>query len=363
MYRMAKISLCMIVKNEADVLERCLSCVKNIADEIIIVDTGSADSTKQIAAKFTDKIYDFAWCDDFSKARNFALSYAVFEYVMWLDADDIILKDDEKAILELKNVLSGKEDTVFLKYVLSYDELGKPLYFYFRERIIKNCPQCVWVEPVHEVIVPFGNIIYSEAAISHKKEKYIKSDRNIRIIENYIKNGGTLSPRLNFYYARELNDHERIEDAIRVYNDFIDSSGGWSENKIEACLNLSRIYKKRNERDKEFTVLTKSFSFAAPKAAVACALGEWFLEKNDFKSAVFWFSTALSLRPETENLGFIERDYFEFIPCIWLSFCYDMLGKPELARSFNELAGRFKPNDASYLYNKKYFESKITIND
>ena len=67
---MATVSLCMIVKNEEKVLGRCLDSAKEIADEIIIVDTGSTDRTKEIAAEYTEKIYDFKWNDDFSAARN-----------------------------------------------------------------------------------------------------------------------------------------------------------------------------------------------------------------------------------------------------------------------------------------------------
>lgn len=68
-------------KNEEEVLERCLNSLKGLMDEIIIVDTGSTDSTKEIAARYTDKIYDFSWCDDFAAARNFSFSKATQEYI------------------------------------------------------------------------------------------------------------------------------------------------------------------------------------------------------------------------------------------------------------------------------------------
>ena len=87
---MASVSLCMIVRNEEQVLGRCLSCVKDFADEIIIVDTGSTDKTKEIASLFTDQIYDFPWIDDFAAARNFAFQKGAGDYLFWLDADDVI---------------------------------------------------------------------------------------------------------------------------------------------------------------------------------------------------------------------------------------------------------------------------------
>ena len=71
---MISVSLCMIVKNEEDVLERCLKSVAGLVDEIIIVDTGSTDRTREIATHFTNQIFDFPWQDDFSAARNEAFS-------------------------------------------------------------------------------------------------------------------------------------------------------------------------------------------------------------------------------------------------------------------------------------------------
>ena len=93
---MKEISLCMIVKDEQDVIERCLESVKDVVDEIIIVDTGSTDKTKQIVSKYTDKIYDFEWVNDFAKARNYSFSKATKDYILWLDADDVILKEVDR---------------------------------------------------------------------------------------------------------------------------------------------------------------------------------------------------------------------------------------------------------------------------
>ena len=84
---MISISMCMIVKNEQDILARCLDSYAGTYDELIIVDTGSTDNTKEIAAHYTDKIYDFEWINDFSAARNFAFSKATKEYIYSADAD------------------------------------------------------------------------------------------------------------------------------------------------------------------------------------------------------------------------------------------------------------------------------------
>ena len=73
---MVSISLCMIVRDEEAVLGRCLDSVRGLMDEMILVDTGSVDRTKEIAAEYTDRVYEFTWIDDFAAARNFAFSKA-----------------------------------------------------------------------------------------------------------------------------------------------------------------------------------------------------------------------------------------------------------------------------------------------
>ena len=102
---MISVSLCMIVKNEEDVLGRCLKSAAALVDEIIVVDTGSTDRTRETASKFTDQIFDFPWRDDFAAARNESFSHASMDYCLWLDADDILLEADQAAFLALKETL------------------------------------------------------------------------------------------------------------------------------------------------------------------------------------------------------------------------------------------------------------------
>ena len=119
---MVSISLCMIVKNEEDVLERCLDSVADLVDEIVIVDTGSTDRTREIAARYTDKIFDFPWRDDFAAARNESFAHASMDYCMWLDADDVLLEADRAAFLELKETLDPAVSVVMAPYHTGFDE-------------------------------------------------------------------------------------------------------------------------------------------------------------------------------------------------------------------------------------------------
>ena len=114
---MISISMCMIVKNEQDILARCLDSYAGTYDELIIVDTGSTDNTKEIAAHYTDKIYDFEWINDFSAARNFAFSKAGCDYIFSADADEVLDDTNNYALRELKHMLLPEIDIVQMYYV------------------------------------------------------------------------------------------------------------------------------------------------------------------------------------------------------------------------------------------------------
>lgn len=100
----------MIVKDEEWFLDQCLDSVDGYVDEIIIVDTGSSDATKEIARSHTDKIYDFEWEDDFSAARNFSLGKAVGDWILVLDADEVIAEEDLRTI---NDYISDSEHDVY----------------------------------------------------------------------------------------------------------------------------------------------------------------------------------------------------------------------------------------------------------
>lgn len=204
---MIHISLCMIVKNQEKVLSRCLDSVKNLVDEIVIVDTGSSDTTKEIAKRYTDKIFDFAWIDDFSAARNFAFSKAKNEYCMWLDADDVLQKEDSVRFLYMKETLPEDVEMVMMPYETAFNEDGKAIFSYYRERIIKNDVGFQFIGRVHEAIPRKGKVFYSEIPVKHRKEKRGYTDRNLKIYEKMEKEGEYFDPRALYYYGRELLAH------------------------------------------------------------------------------------------------------------------------------------------------------------
>lgn len=354
------VSLCMIVKNEEDVLARCLDSVKDLVDEIIIVDTGSKDRTKEIAHTYTDNVFDFVWIDDFAAARNFAFSKAKCMYCMWLDADDVILAKDQEGFQRLKETLSPETDMVMMKYHTAFDSSGKPTFSYYRERLIANHKGYQWVGAVHEIIPPTGNIYYSDdAAVSHKKLRVQDPDRNLRIFEKLIAQGNVLDARQQFYYARELYYHNQFEKAIQVFNAFLQREDAWVENQIDACTFIFYCRRQMGQKQEALYALFQSFVYDEPRAETCCEIGDYFMECNAYQRAIYWYQTAANTaRRDTEG-GFIQPDCYDYIPYMQMCVCYDKLGDYDTANYYNEKAGDCKPNDKAYLLNKQYFQKRF----
>ncbi len=346
----------MIVKNEEDILARCLESIQDIVDEIIIVDTGSNDKTKEIAESFNSKIYDFQWIDDFSAARNFSFSKATMEYILWLDADDVILETDRKKLKQLKENLDPSTDAVMMKYNYAFDEFGNVTLCFFRERLVKRSKNPKWHDPIHEFIGIDGNIINSDICVTHKRV-HDNSDRNIKIFEKLVSEGRVLTPRNLFYYAKELYYHDKHHEAIEYFNRFLDSGEGWVEDIINTCYHLSICYSSTNNKIETLKSLFKSFEYDLPRAEICCQLGNYYLGEEDYHKAIFWYELATKLKKPDNNWGFILEDCWGFIPNIQLCLCYDRIGNIEESIRHNNKAAEYKPNASAVLYNKKYFES------
>lgn len=351
---MISISLCMIVKNEEDVLARCLESAKPLVDEIIVVDTGSDDKTKEIAKNCGAKVYDFSWIDDFSAARNFSFQQASKDYCMWLDADDVILPEDQKAFITLKTSLDPQVDIVMLPYHTAFDSQGKPTFSYYRERLLRRQANFRWEGAVHEAIARCGQVIYGEAAVTHRKVHPSDPDRNLRIFENQLRQGIVLGPREQFYYGRELYYHKRYQEAIEVYQKFLEEPAAWLENQIEACRQLSFCYYAMDKEKEALKALLHSLLYDKPRAEICCDIGKHFIERKRYEQAIFWYEMALTCPRNDTSGAFVLPDCYGYIPCIQLCVCYFHLGNITKAISYNEQAGLWKPQDPSYLYNKNY---------
>jgi len=195
---MITISLCMIVKNEQDTLGRCLQSVQDAVDEIIIVDTGSTDRTKEVARKWTHHVMDFKWTHHFSAARNRSFKEAKMDYILWLDTDDILLPEGLQKLIQIKQSLSPIIDVVSMSYHCDFDEYQNVTLNVRRGRLVKRSKNYQWIGAVHEELsIREGTFLDSDIVITHRKNHGISEpDRNLRIYDYLLSSGQDLTPRI-----------------------------------------------------------------------------------------------------------------------------------------------------------------------
>ncbi|MFY0520355.1 glycosyltransferase [Lysinibacillus sp. UGB7] len=351
---MVTISLCMIVKNEEEVIGRCLESVKDLVDEINIVDTGSTDNTKQVVEQFTDRIFDFEWIHHFAAARNFSFQQATKEFILWLDADDVFTEEDQKKFKTLKDSFPADSDAISMNYNLSFDDEGNVNSLLRRYRLVKRDKQFQWIGAVHEYLEVGGTLYDSDVAVSHLPLSHDHT-RNISIYKQLVQSGESLSPRDTFYYANELLDHGHYEEAIFYYEQFLTSKLGWIEDNIRACFKLADCYSNLNDKENNLTSILRSFEYDIPRPEACCRLGFHFMEQVKNYEAIFWYEQALVII-QKPNAPFQDKSFTTWLPHLQLCVLYDRLQQYELANAHNELARTFLPNDKKILFNKNYFE-------
>ena len=340
----------MIIKNEEPVLVRCLNCVKQFADEIVIVDTGSNDKSKEIAQNFTSKVYDFTWCDDFSKARNFAFSKGTSDYLMWLDADDVISQEDIKKINLLKS-LKTDVDIFMCKYAMDFKNFS-PALTYNRERIVKRSANFQWVGFVHEVIVPSGKIEYTDIEIRHQKEVPSPPKRNLKLYEKALKRGEKFDARQQYYYARELFQNGYISKAARALSTFLKMPNSYPPDNFEAYLFLSDCHQQKGNLSKALKTLFVCLEKHLPNGQLCCKIAFIYDKLKSPEQAIFWFKAALASKPNSQ--GFVYMEFQKLVPCIELSRLLFHSNYPA-AKAYHKIAKNISPKHPAIVFNEQFF--------
>ncbi|MGL4849055.1 MAG: glycosyltransferase, partial [Clostridium sp.] len=219
------LSVCLIVKNEEKNLPRCLRSVKDLVQEIVVVDTGSVDRTKEIALEYGAKVVDFVWCNDFSAARNLSIDNATGDWILFLDADEEMPRDD---LIQLINMIKTekKAEAYFLRMVnfIKGQDIGSAIVL----RAFKNRPEYRFVGKLHEQIINsiedkagLEAIVPTQVRIFHYGydpdivDSDAKSKRNLEILLAYPE-----EKKDGYYYYSLGNEYARIDDyekALEIY--------------------------------------------------------------------------------------------------------------------------------------------------
>ena len=213
-----RVSLCMIARNEAANLPRCLTSVADLVDEMIVVDTGSDDNTRAVASAFGARFHEFAWVDDFAAARNESVRHATSEWIFWLDGDEYLDADNRVRLRALLRGL-GDENAAYLMRQRSLGGSADGDAVFFQCRLFRNVPAVRWRYRVHEQIQP---------AVE-------QSGGTVRATDVFIEHSGYDDPVV---YRRKLDRNARLlalEDRERPNDPFTLMNLGWT------CKNLGQL--------------------------------------------------------------------------------------------------------------------------
>lgn len=332
---MITVSVCMIVKNEEARLRRCLECLKPIADEILIADTGSTDRTKEIAAEFTDQIYDFPWVDDFSAARNFIFSKAKMDYIYTADADEELDEVNIRRFLGLKAVLLPEIEIVQMHYLNFMEQ--NTAYNSRRElrpKLFRRLRRFEWIDPVHET-VRLDPIVYdSEIEILHKAEGH-HAKRDLATFQKALNKGMRLSKKLHSMYAKELfiaGDTDDLSAAEEFFlNSWQDEARTPDERREAACV-LARLYRLTGNTAEFFRVVLRETPYGF-SAELCTEIGAYFFEAGNFAEALCWYNDGIY---ETEAIISIFVKGSGSL--LRLAECYERTGQPLAAKRLRKEA-------------------------
>ena len=354
---MAELSLCMIVRNEEERLSACLTSVQGAVDEIVILDTGSTDGTREVARRFTDRVIDYVWEDDFAAARNASFAHASKPYILWLDADDVLDAPEREKLIALKARLDGTVDAVFLPYHYAFREDGTVALAFERERIVRRGAGFVFSGVVHEAMAVSGRILHEDIAVRHTRT-HSNGRRNLEIYERWLARGRRMSARDQYYYGRELMVCGEYARAEQAFDAFL-RMDGWIENVLDAHVQRAACLSKLGREGEARRSLLRALTFGAPRPEALCALGEGWLREGDLSAAAFWYRAAMLCRAPLSSGGFVNPDAAEYIPLMQLCVIYDRMGDLERASEMNERALLAHPGDKSALANRAYFAQKL----
>lgn len=307
----ALISLCVIARNEEHCLARCLQSAKTLVDEIIVVDTGSTDSTAEIAANYGASVFTFEWKDDFAAARNYAISKAAGKWILVLDADEALSPLSRE---ELHDFLQQSTAEGYYFRIRSYLGPAADSVEDYVVRLFKNVPQYRFAGAIHEQIAGSiqrsasgSGLVFAPFTIEHygyspqEIEEKHKFERNTAIIQKALMQSPA-DPFLHYSLGIEYLQHKNFRQAGEVLAQTITllrGDEGYIPQVIQALL-LVKLRQPETESSEE--VFRRAMLTMPENGDIYCLYGVWLMQRQQFSEAAAVFEQAM-----TKNRDLVEN--------------------------------------------------------
>jgi glycosyltransferase involved in cell wall biosynthesis len=326
----------MIAKNEENCIGKCLDSLKGIVDEMIVVDTGSTDRTKEIARSKGARVYDFAWTGDFSEARNYAFSLATGDYIYSADADEELDEENRQRFFALKLDIGELDvDIVQMYYCNQLD--FRTVYNYDRElrpKLFRRIRHFVWVDPIHEQVSLEPVVCDSDIEIIHRPREN-HAGRDLEYFRKAVDDGRAISRRLHGMYARELFIAGTDDDFKKAKGFFegavLDNNRTLEEIKEASCV-LAHVAVLENDPEALLKYTLKD-AITEMSSEMCYELGDFYFAKKDYDEAIVWYFNAAY---ECSSILDIKKNME--LPRLALAKCYRAIGNEEQAADYEREA-------------------------
>ncbi|MBQ8591887.1 MAG: glycosyltransferase [Lachnospiraceae bacterium] len=330
---MLPISVCIIAKNEADKIEEFLSKLRPYDWEIIVLDTGSTDKTKEIAAKYADIISDFVWCNDFSAARNASIALANREYILILDCDEFIKELDVEELLRLIHMHPHKAGCIMRENHFTDADGLDCVETEYIERLFPKA-EYHYEQTIHEQLVRNDQTEYERyqvpLIVNHtgylltEEEMLAKVKRNMDLLQEELSRDKD-NPYLLYQIGQCYNMLDDHENAYQYYRKAILSN---LDPRLTYMHSLVIAYGSKlleTNRLDEAELLLQIYDAFAVTADFFCLIGEYYMQKNDALKAMLEF-----LRASQAEQFFIEDNKIN-VPFYKMGYINEVLGDKEAA--------------------------------
>ncbi len=350
------ISICMIVKNEENHLPKCLESVKGLGAELVIVDTGSTDATVEIAKRHGAHVFHFPWNNNFSDARNESLKHAAREWIIWLDADDLLPKTEHEKIRKLARENPDKGFYFILR------NRGLDDSQCFQLRMFPNRPEIRFEGAVHEqaagslkrLHMPFQNtdvtLIHTGYAnkeiVREKKRKYLE------MMEAWLAE----HPHdclIQYQFALTNHTTDRHEKAVREFEKFLSNSNCLNQDKnvtFYALILTGRSYLNLGNTEKALHYLLEAEKLSRNSDFLKISLAEVYTNRSEPQKAIQYLKSVGDLTKP--RVTFMPMDYsvLYFGQQVLFASNWIKLGELETAQNYLEKAEKLKPDRAEVAY-------------
>ena len=340
---MLPVSVCMIAKNEDNHIEECLKRLRPCRFEIIVVDTGSVDRTVEMAHRYADRVFHFAWCDDFSSARNFSIQQASNDWVLIIDCDEYL---ENVNLVQLEEALSHNRDSVgMITRNNPYTVQGTRSIMSERIGRLFNRKYCHFEGTIHEQVrtlqgrepetfaIPLT--FYHEGYVE-ESDKRMRATRNLEMLLHDLNVKGP-SPYLYFHLGQNYISLNDMEKAAQYYkmglalnadpkSDFVQSM---AETYGYCLMDLAKYDAAMSLKDK--------YGHLSHRADFVYLMGMLYMKKGELSKAIEEFEKATTLTAYSRKGVNSYRAYFH------IGGIYETMGNLEQARAYYKKCGDYEP--------------------